>query len=248
MFGRIIISTHVKYEQPLQRLFDSINKYCPNLYKQTLLIVNGCDEECIEEGMHLNSKNAMTKIFVTADVFEWTLFNAVEKYYQDPRIYAEYYMCIHDTCEVGPAFEQKVHKFMECLKSHPYLRNRTDQPIQILKPKGTTSNICIFHRDQIIRFAPNVSEITSKGIGVHMEHGTHPLSLYHPDALRNIPVVHLAERTHIGSLDVYQSGHPRGVFYYPCFDLRKYVFLNCDGDIVGNVKKIINPYQSDGQW
>ena len=147
-------------------------------------------------------------------------------------------MCIHDTCEVGPKMEEKFHTYMKLLKAHPYLRNRTDKPIQILKPKFVASNIAILHREIIKQFAPNVSLVTTKAMAVHMEFGTHPSSLYHPSVQQKIPIVMLPPRIETGKLDVYQTGHKRGVFYYSCFDLTKYIFLGQEGDIVNSIKNI----------
>ena len=170
---KLIINTHIHYTTPLKHLFSTINKHCPSIYNQTILIINECDEESIESNIYLNASKEMIIVRTCDNVYEYTSNTVIDKYQNDDRINANYYLCIHDTCEVGSKFLSKFNFYTKKINTTWNKMN-----VQIIKPKNVSSNICIFRKDIMIKFAPMVSLITSKKIGVDFEVGCHPNSIY----------------------------------------------------------------------
>ena len=104
---KLIINTHIHYTTPLKHLFSTINKHCPSIYNQTILIINECDEESIESNIYLNASKEMIIVRTCDNVYEYTSNTVIDMYQNDDRIHANYYLCIHDTCEVGSKFLSK---------------------------------------------------------------------------------------------------------------------------------------------
>lgn len=227
---KLIINTHIRYTTPLKHLFSSINKHCPSIYNQTILIINDCDEESIEKNVYLNANNEMMIVRTCDNVYEYTSNTVIDKYQNDDRINANYYLCIHDTCEVGSKFLSKFNFYKKKINATWNKMN-----VQIIKPKNVSSNICIFRKDIMIKFAPLVSLITSKRIAVDFEHGYHQNSIYN----MSDKTLYLSNRKVIGKKDVYNTSIQRITFYYPDFDLNKYILIGFEGDIVNNVVPII---------
>lgn len=230
---KLIINTHIRYTTPLKHLFSTINNHCPSIYNQTILIINDCDEESIEKNIYLNARNEMMIVRTRDNVYEFTSNTVIYKYQNDDRINTNYYLCIHDTCEVGSTFLSKFNFYTEKIKTTWNKMN-----VQIIKPKNVCSNICIFRKDIMIKFAPMVSLITSKKIAIDFELGRHPYSIYN----MSDKIINLSDRKYIGNKDVYNTCNQRKIFYYPDFDLIKYIFWDFEGDIVNNVVPI---YEND---
>ena len=230
---KLIINTHRRYTTPLKHLFSTINKHCPSIYNQTILIINDCDEESIESNIYLNASKEMIIVRTCDNVYEYTSNTVIDMYQNDDRIHANYYLCIHDTCEVGSKFLSKFNFYTKKINTTWNKMN-----IQIIKPKNLSSNICIFRKDIMIKFASMVSLITSKKIAVDFEHGYHPNSIYN----MSDKTINLSNRKYIGNKDVYNTGNQRKIFYYPDFDVIKYIFWDFEGDIVNNVVLI---YEND---
>lgn len=232
---KVVITSHIKYTIPLTTLFQSINKHCPELYSQIILVINGDTYESITKQQHLNSKDELILIRTSLDIWEYTAFPMITKYYDNVDVSSEYYMLIHDTCIVGPNFASNLQEHAKELSASSLSTNPfTDKnKIGILRLKELCANIIIIHKELIFKYENEVYMIKTKADAVHIE--SDPNGAFYGYKVR---ISYKDKRLFMGCVDIYKTNHPRHCEYYKCFDLYKFVFVNHEGDFLGNVKKI----------
>jgi hypothetical protein len=232
---KIVIVSHIKYTVPLTTLFESMNKHCPELYRQIILVINGNKYESITKQQHLNSKDELIVIRTCLNIWEYTAFPMIKKYYDYDDVRSEYYMLIHDTCVVGPNFASNLQEHAKELSASSLSENPfTDKnKIGILRPKETCSNIIIIHKELIFKYENEVYAIKKKVDAIRRE--CDPNGAFYG---YNVRICYKDKRLFMGCIDIYKTKHPRHCEYYKCFDLYKFVFFQYEGDFLGNVKKI----------
>lgn len=233
---KIVISSHIRYTTPLALLFESFNTHCPSIYADVIVVINGCQNESVSYDVHLNACAPLTVITTHLDIWEYTIFPTITKYWNNENVSSEFYMLLHDTCIVGPKFQEKINKHsreLTAYKRNPLLQDTTT--IGILRPKGYCSNIVIIHKRVIFMYEKEVHSITTKKDAVAVERGELK-SFYDYD----VPTVDLKSRVLGRSIDIYDTGYPRLSCYYECFDLHKYILYNRHGEFTGDVKPIFD--------
>ena len=233
---KIVITSHIKYTVPLTTLFESINQHCPDLYHQTVLVVNGCNSESINKQMYLNSQKKLVVIRTSLNIWEYTAFPMITKYYNHSGVSSEYYMLLHDTCTVGQKFASNLQHNANQLRTSSSHNPFVDKnKIGLLRPSGVCSNLVIIHKEVVFKFENEVYSIKTKADAVYVENNQGKLNSFYD---YDVHVVDLISRKFDKQVDIYNTGHPRHAYYYECFDLHKFIARGTHGDITGDIKPI----------
>ena len=186
--------------------------------------------------MYLNSTNKLIVIRTTLDIWEYTAFPMITKYYNHSGVSSEYYMLLHDTCTVGPKFASNLQQNANQLRSssshNPFVDKRK---IGLLRPAGVCSNLVIIHKELVFKYETEVYSIKTKADAVNVEHNNGKIKSFYD---YDVHVVDLLSRNFYKQVDIYNTGHPRQAYYYECFDLHKFISWGTHGDITGDIKPI----------
>lgn len=223
---KVVVTTHVNYSKAMQSFIRSVdnNKDSALIYNRLIVVVNGSERDDIEV-----SPNGLVTIQTPLNVWEYTAFVQLEAHKDHPKVYSEYYFLLHDTCMIGASFFDKLLTQEAKLKKQPYAITHCHLP---------SSNIVIIHKDIVYDFARSVTKIQNKWDGCLIEQGLSlkdgTMSFYRTTRSRRIA----AARKEIRPYDVYKTGHARKPFYYPEFDVMKYILWDYEGDFTNDVQRI----------
>ena len=220
---KVVVNTHVAYSKPYAKFLDSVqrNKDATSIYNRLIVIVNGCEHESIEK-----DDNGVLTVRTPLNTWEYSAFVVLEKHKTHPDVQSEYYMLLHDTCLLGRIFFDKLSSHEKTLKNNKYGIMRYPLP---------SSNIVIIHHELVHSFASAVANIKTKNDGCLIEQGR---TL--PDGTKSfyqtkMPTSVLGNRRELRPIDIYETGYPRTPFYYPAFDVMKYILWGRNGDFTNNV-------------
>ena len=224
---KIVVTSHTAYRIPLEKFFQSVdaNSHSDSIYKQIILIINGSEKDSIESD-HRGTMIIHTQL----DVWEYTAFVVLDTYKTHPDIQSDYYFLLHDTCLLGRGFYPK-------LLANEQLAKQLN--CEIMTNHLPCSNIIVIHKDVIYGFSKDVLKIQTKANGCLIEQG---LSLQDgtPSFYQKRKIHILGHRKEHHPIDVYKTGFRRTPFYYPVFDVMKYILWNKHGDFTNSVQNIFN--------
>ena len=131
-----------------------------------------------------------------------------------PRVAAQRYLYLHDTCVVRPMFfsttnQIKVKKYEIKTCSPPY------------------SNIILMGCGVVESYQNRFSGNWTKQDMFRYENGT---------ILEYEHVLPFGKRKYLGDYDIYNTGYPRSAFLYEDFDVVKYILWGRNGDMTSDVK------------
>ena len=131
--------------------------------------------------------------------------------YEHKYIYSDSYFYLHDTCIVANNFPMNLDSIV--VKEN-----------DIYKCLGQSSNIVLFHKKIFSnyqnQFAGNISKLDGYMLEGSITFG-------------NVKI--LSPRIYVKDIDIYSTGWERKEFYYPNFEIKKYIFWFKSGDMTNDV-------------
>eukprot|EP00435_Cladocopium_sp_Y103_P019405 s4112_g4.t1 len=214
---KVVVNSNVKYEVPLKILLRSMKKANFSNFNDVIIVIGGADAD------RIYTKNHMTYIETPFMNFDLTGLSMLGRYRDDPRVLARAYFYLLDTTTVGEGFSEK----LLALNDVGYKEYRG-----VRRP---AANICSFGRGILEELHSNFDKKMSKGEGLFFEFGYEPKGMKHFEDVAT-KITMLRDRRELGDpVDLYSTGYPRAVYWYPDFAVYKYILLGKSGDMDGNV-------------
>jgi len=219
---KLVVNSNAKYmhNSTWQHLFDSLEAARFEDYKNIILVKGGSKHNATYVD---NSQRGITILETQFENFDLHGLSALYHNKDDPLIRADAYVYILDTTTVGKRFPQKFANFSKL------------DLYELTRPPIPASNVCAFGRGVVERYKTNFDTHVSKVDGLAFELGSDVKGVKQLTAFAD-NVTELSPRVEHGEpVDIYRTGHPRRVFWYPDLDIYKYIFWEHSGDIEGNV-------------
>ncbi|CAL1138339.1 unnamed protein product [Cladocopium goreaui] len=205
---------------PLKILLDSMRAIRFANFSDVIVVVGGADSD------RIYTDNDMVYIETPFENYDLTGLSMLWHYRQHPYVLANVYLYLLDTSTVGAGFPEKFRS----------LGNVEQQEYRAVNRPA--SNICAFGRGVLEKFKTNFDEQLSKDEGLQFEFGQSPKGVKQIEAFAQ-KVTELRPRVDHGEpVDIYQTGHPRRVYWYPDFDILKYIFIGGNGDVTGTISQL----------
>lgn len=221
---RLLINSHVKYWKPLSVLLSSLVDARFDRWSDVVLVFGGSRSDVLPRKLRLPIVPAdVTVVNLTLNAFDYNGLSAIYHHRDHPLVRADSYFYLHDSATAGKNFTRLYGGFAAGIR-----------PNELRKPKGAFSNICVFGRDLVNRWKASYDRNFTKAEAVKLEiggvwytaRGARPLIYWARGHVSD-----LRERVGRGTLDVYHTGIPRLVKWYPDFDVYKYILGSRYGDI-----------------
>lgn len=217
---KLVINSNKKYQMPLKILLDSMRAIRFANFSDVIVVVGGADSD------RIYTDNDMVYIETPFENYDLTGLSMLWHYRQHPYVLANVYLYLLDTSTVGAGFPEKFRS----------LGNVEQQEYRAVNRPA--SNICAFGRGVLEKFKTNFDEQLSKDEGLQFEFGQSPKGVKQIEAFAQ-KVTELRPRVDHGEpVDIYQTGHPRRVYWYPDFDILKYIFIGGNGDVTGTISQL----------
>jgi len=219
---KLVVNSNAKYVQnsTWQQLFSSLEAARFEDYKNIILVKGGSKHNATYVD---NSQRGITILETQFENFDLHGLSALYHNKDNPLIRADAYVYILDTTTVGKTFPQKFANFSKL------------RYYELARPPIPASNVCAFGRGVVERYKTNFDTNVSKVDGLAFELGSSVKGVKQLTAFAD-NVTELSPRVEHGEpVDIYRTGHPRRVFWYPDLDIYKYIFWAHSGDIEGNV-------------
>lgn len=208
----IVISTMARYKEACECLLASLRKV--NWPESQIIMVYGSDPN-----MPINhDRTDIQHYCLDVNLYEYNAFLGINA--MDIETNATY-MLIHDTCEVGPQFVEKVSKAFTRFDEES--RDSPGDPRILWLSEVGHANICMFNKAGANSVSLHFKGMTSmdKVTAIRIELDMHELSL------KRLPIAMSRLNDHPMSqypVPKYSSGSPRNVKYFINLDLYKYYF------------------------
>lgn len=201
---KLVIPTIRGYEQAYDHL------------RASLRAVNISDDDIVTVyGKEAENKVTGNVVTIQNNLYEYNAVLGAHLYGGGPDTV---FILLHDTCEAGPQFKDKLEKLVSSFKSGIVWACPTGQ-----------CNICLF--------SPEVANIAWEALSgmltiakmdaIKMEHNTHVLAMKR----YRVPHIYLPERQQPRGSRIVYSNVTREVLYFPALDLTKFfVMIRQDSD------------------
>mmetsp|Transcript_19089 Transcript_19089/g.60045 ORF Transcript_19089/g.60045 Transcript_19089/m.60045 type:complete len:218 (-) Transcript_19089:31-684(-) len=163
---------------------------------------------------------------LTLNNYDYTGMSGIYWYRDSKEVRADTYFYMHDATTVGPGFPKALHRM-----------RGNFSPAELKIPRGYSANIYAFSHELVEAYNINYDVNLTKREAVHLEvrgPGVRVRGRVHPLLWFARHVTWLAQRQQRPDQDVYRTGHARQVYWYPDYDVTKYLLFNRSGDIGGN--------------
>mmetsp|Transcript_102471 Transcript_102471/g.182030 ORF Transcript_102471/g.182030 Transcript_102471/m.182030 type:complete len:325 (+) Transcript_102471:76-1050(+) len=217
---KLVVNSNAKYvrNQTWQKLYSSLEATGFTDYDNLILVKGGAKQN---KTYIDHSQQGITVLETQFENFDLHGLSALYHNKNDPLVRADVYVYILDTSTVGKKFPQKFANFSK-LKFY-----------ELARPPPPCSNVCAFGRGVVERYKNNFDKNVSKIDGLSFEwgfavNGVQQLSAFADNITELLPRVEKGD-----PVDIYHTGFPRRVFWYPDFDVYKYIFWAHSGDIAG---------------
>lgn len=225
---RLVINSHVRYWKPLNILLQSLVSVSWTRWDDMVIFMGGSRRNIAPyKGLHTWTPQGITIVNLTLNNFDYNGLAGLYRYRDDPLVRADVYFYLHDSTKVGKSFPQ----VFPSLKDNFHLG-------EVRLPGGANSNIYHFSHAVVERYKRNYDINLTKGEAVNLElggvnawvRGTRHIGHFAKK------VVWLRGRQGRGSADVYGTGIKRTIWWYPDYDIYKYILWGSFGDIGGDGK------------
>ena len=210
---KIVINSHVKYQNPLGILFESLEKNKFSEWNRIIVVLGGDSKESIGKEKMFNHK--VTVIRTKDNAFDLHGLNQLYVHRNHGHVTASHYFYMLDTSIVE-------HGFPKALDSIRPNEN------EIYTTSLPNSNITLFDRGVVMKYGDSLkgSCTKQKALDFELRGGLHEFG----------NVRYLKNREETGEEDIYKTGHPRRKFYYPDFEITKFILWEQNGDITGKIQ------------
>jgi len=221
---KLIVNSHVKYGQPLESLYRSLLNVkfqagCPRFRNVVTVLGGAAADSEPQRAPGMWGDLGVTVINVTLNSFDLHGLSAVHRYIDHPLVQAGSYFYVLDTVVFGGRFPQMFDHFATMV-----------QEDEVHLPVAPNSNIFVFGQKVARRYKTAYDRNTTKEEGLYLEHDWNCTSPRHITHFANRTVL-LNKRKKVGQEDVYHTGFARTKYWYPDFDLYKYIMLDYSGDL-----------------
>lgn len=211
---KIVINTHVAYTKPLKVLMDSLRAANFREWDRVIVVVGGDKRHSIAYENVLGER--VMVIRGTDNGRDWHAFHQLWVYRKDKRVAASAYFVMDDTCVVDHDFPSSIDA----------LAVRSSD---IIVTKPPNSYVTLMGYAVVENYGHRFSGSHTKDKVVYDEFKGTLLKFGHPKILEK-------NRVKREESDVYSTGHKRRRWWYPDFQMSKYIFMHQDGDITGGGK------------
>jgi len=225
---KLVVNSHVKYEKAVGVLFTSLELHGFRRFPNVLVFAGGAvvDTEPYPYPGKWGRRGVM-RVNMTLNAHDHNGMAGLYIHRFNPVVMADVYLYIHDTCTVGATFPAKFDELT--VVGHE----------ELWIPVRPHSDIYAFGHGVVEKYQDNFYYNITKRDGLYVEHEVD----YEAIPMRALPQFvsysntrRLQQRVDKNKQDIYGTGFPRGVSWYPDFDLYKYILFDSSGDFSGNVK------------
>jgi len=237
---KLVVNSNAKYMQnsTWQQLFSSLEAAAFKDYKNIILVKGGSKRNVTYVD---DSQNGITILETQFENYDLHGLSALYHNSDDPLVRADAYVYLLDTTTVGKTFPQKFANFSKL----GFYELASPEQLPFSYKQSPSSNICAFGRGVVERYKTNFDTNVSKVDGLAFEAGSAVRGMKQLTAFAD-NVTELSPRVERGEpVDIYRTGFPRRVFWYPDFDVYKYICWAHFGDIQGH---IVDLEPSPLQW
>jgi len=215
---KLVINSHVKYGQQLDRLVASLKKHKFPL-NDCVVFRGGASTSA---GPHAGP-DGMTFVDLTVDSYDLNALAGLSLYNNHSLVCADMYFLIHDSTQIGPCFPKA---FAEVKVA----------PTEVITPGlRHFSNQCVFGRSVVDKFGNDFIRDVDKGRGFLVDGGVCAFYSFGNPKGKTCSINHYAskrsvipERVPLGDADVYHDSLPRTAFWYQEWDLYKFILRDSD--------------------
>lgn len=227
---KIIINSNVHYKKPVTTLFHSLKDAGFNRFGDVVLVMSQSSAQVgprrvnVREILPEAPEAEICLVEMEMNNFDYSGYQALHMYIDDPMIRDEGYMYILDTSTADPDFPEKYATLSPSKSSvttchHPH------------------SNICVFDREVILNYGDNFSIPLTKGEAIHLEFGELHKEGRHVKGITAFGnFISIGHRVMLETFDIYSTGHPRVRAHYPSFGINKWILWGRNGDFTGEVR------------
>lgn len=220
---KLVINSNVYYNFPATCLLNSLKRNNFGRMNDIILVISESTDD-VPVSKKIDMLNCSITIVKTKDnMFDWSGFNILHEYKEHPLIASDSYFYLLDSSTVGPNFQKRFEYYEKLLSNSRF----------IMAPQRPNSNICVFGKQIIDEYQNNFNGMKiSKKDAIALE--LH--NIFIKDRLvKNIfeygKFYETKNREFMGYNDIYKTNVPRAVFYYPDFDVYKYIRWGGFGEI-----------------
>ena len=251
---KIVINTNVNYGIPLKIAVQSLIDSGFSDWQNLIIVMSGSAVEKEPEIGYLEeivgvSEGMCVLIETKRDNYDYSGYQMLYEYKDHPLVDSEYYFYSLDTVRFGRSFIEKLNSLPIDDNHDIYVSSSISAHTVHIRSEGPPSNISLFNKKTIETYKDNFKPIMDKEEGLQAElRSDEPARIKDSDeVVWNIS--HFGNVKKLGSeyegrtcprdwpqwtecqdVDVYETGTKRSVYYYPLFDLYKYIkYVDCIG-------------------
>jgi len=218
---KLIVNSDVRYSDPLDTLFESMEKASFQRWNDVVVMRGSASQDTdpfIPDTAY--GKKGVTYVDLKLSSFDLHGFSGLWHHHHHPRVEADVYFYIHDTVLVNSTFPSKFNTMA-------YTTGRNE----VRHPPVPFNNICVFGSGVVDLYNGIFDHARTKRDGVSIE-ASGGIGQYTKDHT-------VLEETEMQpfQLDLWHTGYPRAVKYFPSFGLTKYMFPGFYGDLTGHVEE-----------
>mmetsp|Transcript_34732 Transcript_34732/g.107993 ORF Transcript_34732/g.107993 Transcript_34732/m.107993 type:complete len:321 (+) Transcript_34732:60-1022(+) len=228
---KLVVNSHVKYARPLGFLLGSMARAGFDRWSDVVVVVGGSERSVPPRRgstilLPQLDRALLDRVIVvnsTLNAYDYTGLSVLYHYRDHPLIRADSYFYLLDSTSVGKDFPR--------LYAASSAGVRRDE---LRKPANICSNLCIFGRGLPYKWKDSYDVNFTKVEVLQLEvkgncsvRGARPIVRWgYGD------ITELRERVWLGGgADPYHTGIHRDVFWYPDFDVKKYILMYGSGDV-----------------
>jgi len=190
-------------------------------FSDLVVVIGGCSRNQVYKD------GDITVVETTFMSYDLTALSVLWHHRNHPWVKAQAYLYLLDTTTVGVGFPEK----FEALSTV----NRVGHD-EYRSPPIPSSNICVFGHGVVENYKTNFDVFLSKQDGIWFEQGHAPRGVRRLDKFASNVTALKGRLEHGEPVDVYRTGYSRRVFWYPDFDVYKYILWDRNGDILGHIQ------------
>mmetsp|Transcript_29589 Transcript_29589/g.55374 ORF Transcript_29589/g.55374 Transcript_29589/m.55374 type:complete len:285 (+) Transcript_29589:106-960(+) len=217
---KLVINSNAQYAKPRETLLRSLQVAKFENYTDVIIVIGGSAYDKVHQ------LDGITMVETKFMSFDLTALSMLWHHRHHPWIKAKAYIYLLDTMTVGLGFPGKFEH---------YAFEDPLGPSEFRSPPRLSSNICMFGRGVVESYQTNFDTNLTKQDVLWFEHGHEPRGVKLLASFATEARDLRARIEHGDALDVYETGYPRRVFWYPDLDVYKYILWERSGDFQGQI-------------
>ncbi|CAK9018865.1 unnamed protein product [Durusdinium trenchii] len=218
---KIVVNSNPHYARPRALLMGTLKAAQFQNFSEMIVVLGGSQKDQVYKD------GDITVVETTFMSYDLTGLSMLWRHRNHPWVRAQAYMYLLDTVTVGVGFPEKFENFSTVHRVGYHEYRASPFP---------SSNICLFGHGVVESYRSNFDTALAKQDGLWFESGHAPRGVRQLDKFARTISPLKAREEHGDPLDVYGTGFPRRVFWYPDLDLYKYIFWKGHGDLTGQIQ------------